>query len=57
VTDASRRRRGRKYPDGCRDAPLVNFVRIEALHLLPDLYETVALSEAVWQEVVVKGEG
>jgi len=38
-------------------SPLVNLARIEALHLLPDLYETVALPEAVWQEVVVKGEG
>ncbi len=27
----------RKYPEGCRDAPLINLARIEALHLLPDL--------------------
>ncbi len=27
----------RKYPDVCRDAPLIDLARIEALHLLPDL--------------------
>jgi hypothetical protein len=27
----------RKYPEGCRDAPLIDLARIEALHLLPDL--------------------
>lgn len=38
-------------------SPIVNLARIEALHLLPDLYDTVTLPEAVWQEVVVEGEG
>ncbi len=38
-------------------SPLVNLARIEALHLLPDLYDTVVLPVAVWDEVVVEGEG
>lgn len=38
-------------------SPIVNLSRIESLHLLPDLYDTVVLPEAVWQEVVVEGEG
>lgn len=37
--------------------PIVDLARIEALHLLPDLYDAVILPEAVWQEVVVEGEG
>jgi len=38
-------------------SPIVNLARIEALHLLPDLYDTVVLPAAVWDEVVVEGEG
>lgn len=38
-------------------SPLINLARIELLHLLPDLYETLLLPEAVWKEVVVEGEG
>lgn len=41
----------------CDASPIVNLARIEALHLLPDLYDAVMLPEAVWQEVVVEGEG
>ena len=38
-------------------SPIVNLARIESLHLLPDLYDTVVLPEAVWTEIVVDGEG
>lgn len=38
-------------------APLVNLARIEALSLLPNLYDVVVLPRAVWSEVVVEGEG
>ena len=38
-------------------SPLVNLARIGALHLLPELYDTVTLPEAVWTEVVTEGEG
>lgn len=38
-------------------SPLVNLARIGALHLLPDLYDTVTLPEAVWTEVVTEGKG
>lgn len=38
-------------------SPIVNLARIEALQLLPNLYNTVVLPEAVWQEVVIEGEG
>ena len=38
-------------------SPLVNLARIGALHLLPELYDTVTLPKAVWTEVVTEGEG
>lgn len=38
-------------------SPIINLARIEALHLLAELYETVVLPEAVWTEIVVDGEG
>lgn len=38
-------------------SPMINLARIEALHLLAELYETVVLPEAVWTEIVVEGEG
>ncbi len=38
-------------------SPVVNLARIEALQLLPALYGTVTVPEAVWTEVVVEGEG
>jgi predicted nucleic acid-binding protein len=36
---------------------MINLARIEVLHLLAELYETVVLPEAVWTEIVVEGEG
>jgi predicted nucleic acid-binding protein len=38
-------------------SPMINLARIEALHLLAELHETVVLPEAVWTEIVVDGEG
>ena len=35
----------------------MNLARIEALQLLPTLYDTVTVPEAVWTEVVAEGEG
>lgn len=35
----------------------MNLARIEALPLLPTLYDRMVLPEAVWREVVVEGEG
>ncbi len=37
----------RKYPDGCRDAPLIDLARIEALHLLPDLRAGISIGNSV----------
>lgn len=36
---------------------LINLAWINQLALLPDLYGTVCVPEAVWQEIVVKGRG
>ena len=38
-------------------SPLVSLARIEALELLPALYDTVTLPGVVWNEVVVEGQG
>ncbi len=35
----------------------MNLARIEALQVLPALYDTVTVPEAVWTEVVVEGKG
>jgi len=37
-------------------SPLVSLSRIEALELLPTIYGTVTLPDAVWNEVVVDAE-
>lgn len=37
-------------------SPLVSLARIEALELLPTLYGTVTIPDAVWNEVVVDAE-
>lgn len=38
-------------------SPLISLAGIEHLHLLPRLYHHVVIPEAVWQEVVVQGQG
>jgi len=38
-------------------SPLINLARIGQLDLLRQLYGTMLLPEAVWQEVVVDGAG
>lgn len=38
-------------------SPLVSLARIETLSVLPALYPSVVLPEAVWEEVVVAGQG
>jgi predicted nucleic acid-binding protein len=38
-------------------SPLVNLARIGRLELLQDLFGEVCLPDAVWEEVVVAGEG
>ena len=36
---------------------LINLARIGKLNLLHELYGELVISEAVWQEVVIKGAG
>ena len=38
-------------------SPLVNFTSLGHLHLLHQLYDTIVIPEAVYQEVVVRGRG
>jgi predicted nucleic acid-binding protein len=38
-------------------SPLINLARIGQLELLPTLYDKICIPEAVWQEVVVAGQG
>ena len=38
-------------------SPLVNMARINRLELLHQLYSTLVIPEAVWYEVVIKGQG
>ncbi|MGC9397212.1 MAG: hypothetical protein ACP5J4_20395 [Anaerolineae bacterium] len=38
-------------------SPLINLAPIGQLALLPALYDKICIPEAVWQEVVVAGQG
>lgn len=38
-------------------SPLINLSRVRQLDLLPHLFGELRVPEAVWQEVVVDGEG
>ncbi len=38
-------------------SPLINLARINKLDLLPRLYDSVLIPQAVWDEVVVQGVG
>jgi predicted nucleic acid-binding protein len=38
-------------------SPIINLAFAGLLDLLPELYGEVAIPEAVWQEIVVRGEG
>lgn len=41
----------------CNSSPLVNLARIGRLHLLEKLYTEITIPQAVYQEVVINGQG